>query len=150
MKTKQDIQILLVEDNEDHAELILRSLAEHHVANKITHASDGAEALDILLGRGPYLESPALRPDLVLLDLRLPKVNGLEVLSAVRRSETISEIPIVILTTSEGEQDIAKAYELKANAYVVKPVDFSKFVELMRDLGLFWLAWNRRPANPAQ
>lgn len=145
MSAGNDIHILLVEDNDDHAELVLRSLGEHNVANQITRVTDGAEALDFLFRRGDYSERSPVDPDLVLLDLRLPKVDGLEVLRQLRASDKLGQVPIVVLTTSEAEQDLVNAYELKANAYVVKPVDFPKFVELMRDLGLFWLAWNRRP-----
>lgn len=141
------IRILLVEDNDDHAELVVRSLGEHRVNNEITHVTDGAQALDYLFRRGDHEGREGRDPDLVLLDLRLPKVDGLGVLKEIRASD-IGHIPVVILTTSEGEKDLVEAYNLRANAYVVKPVDFAKFVELMRDLGLFWLTWNRHPFKP--
>ena len=144
MTRAEPIRILLVEDNADHAELVKRSLNEHRVTNQITHVADGEEALEFLFRRGQH-EGRSWDPDLVLLDLRLPRVDGLEVLRQVRSSADHAQIPVVVLTTSEGERDLVDAYQLKANAYVVKPVDFGKFVELMHDLGLFWLAWNRRP-----
>lgn len=142
--TARPMRILLVEDNDDHAELVVRSLEDHHVANAISRVGDGEQALDFLHRRGRYDERTP-RPDLILLDLRLPRVDGLEVLDSIKSHEVLARIPVVILTTSQAEQDLARAYERKANAYVVKPVDFDKFVELMRDLGFFWLAWNQRP-----
>jgi CheY-like chemotaxis protein len=140
------MSVLLVEDNDDHAELVLRSLEDHHVANNITRASDGQEALDYLLRRGRYSDpATAPFPDLILLDLRLPRVDGLDVLEQIKSNPELSDIPVVVLTTSQAEQDLARAYQRKANAYVLKPVDFDKFIELMRDLGFFWLAWNQHP-----
>ena len=140
------LEILFVEDNEDHAELVRRSMADHRVANTIRHVGDGAAALDYLHRRGEY-EDPesSPRPHVVLLDLRLPKVDGLEVLRQIQEDEDLRRIPVVVLTTSEKETDIAKAYDYNANAYLVKPVDFSKFSDLLRDLGFFWLAWNKPP-----
>lgn len=138
--------ILLVEDNEDHAELVRRSLAEHRVANKIIWVDNGEKALHYLLHQEEYLapaESP--RPNLILLDLRLPRMDGLEVLTYIKRDPELQRIPVVILTSSAAETDIAKAYELHANSYIVKPVDFLKFTELMEDLGYYWLGWNQNP-----
>jgi two-component system response regulator len=139
------IQILFVEDNDDHAELTLRSLTEHRLANDIHRVSDGEQALDYLFRRRSY-ENPSSspRPGLILLDLRLPKVDGLEVLRQIKADDELKRIPVVVLTTSEAEADVARAYDCHANAYIVKPVDFDKFQALMRDLGLFWLAWNKR------
>lgn len=140
--------ILFVEDNDDHAELVRRSLEDHRVANHIEHVSDGEQALDYLFRRGEFEdpeENP--RPDVILLDLRLPKVDGLEVLKAIKGDDDLRRIPVVVLTTSEKESDIAKAYDRNANAYLVKPIDFDKFVDLMRDLGFFWLAWNKPPQS---
>lgn len=140
------IRILLVEDNDDHAELALRSLKVNELVHETHRVSDGEEALDYLLRRRSYQsDASSPRPDLVLLDLRLPKVDGLEVLRQVKADSELRSIPVVVLTTSDGESDIQKAYDLHANSYLVKPVDFDKFQGLMKDLGLFWLAWNRRP-----
>jgi CheY-like chemotaxis protein len=141
-----EVQILFVEDDDDHAELTTRSLREYHVGNQIVRVSDGEQALDYLLRRAAFADPAASpRPDVVLLDLRLPKVDGLEVLRAIKQSETLRRIPVVVLTTSDKESDIARAYDLHANAYLVKPVDFTKFLDLMRGLGFFWLVWNRAP-----
>ncbi len=137
---------LLVEDNMAHAELVQRSLKDHQVANKVIHLTDGEMALDYLLQRGSYADSEQHpRPSVVLLDLRLPKVDGLEVLKTIKTSEELQGLPVVILTTSEAEQDVAHAYESHANSYLVKPVDFQMFQELMEDLGFYWLSWNRSP-----
>lgn len=142
----EPLEILFVEDNADHAELVMRSLSDHRVANRINHVSDGEEALAYLRHEGDYDDpTEAPRPHVVLLDLRLPKVDGLDVLKEIKSDEDLRRIPVVVLTTSEKESDIARAYDLNANAYLVKPVDFTKFLDLMRDLGFFWLAWNRPP-----
>lgn len=140
------LTILLVEDNEDHAELVRRSFADNHVANRIHHVKDGEEALDYLFRRGVYAErSNSPMPNLILLDLRLPKVDGIEVLKGIKASVSHKSIPVVILTSSSAEQDIAKAYANYANSYLVKPVDFEKFTIMMKDLGYYWLAWNKNP-----
>jgi CheY-like chemotaxis protein len=137
-------EIMLVEDNLDHAELVMRGLKEHRVANVVRHFTDGESALDYLFHRNQFAGEAAHRPMLILLDLRIPKVDGLEVLAQVKTSEETSNIPVVVLTTSEAEKDLASAYQHHANSYVVKPVDFAKFGQLMNDLGFYWLAWNRR------
>jgi CheY-like chemotaxis protein len=138
--------ILLVEDNPDHAELVVRSFEEHRVANKIFHVRDGEAALDYLFRKGPYSDpTSSPRPHVILLDLRLPKVDGLEVLAEIKASDDLQQIPVVALTTSESEQDMAGAYKSHVNSYLVKPVDFDKFSRLMDDLGFYWLAWNRKP-----
>lgn len=138
--------ILLVEDNPDHAELILRSFEEHRVANRIFHVQDGEAALDYLFRRGCYTDPKSSpRPHVILLDLRLPRIDGLEVLKEIKSSEELQQIPVVALTTSESEQDMAGAYRRHVNSYLVKPVDFDKFNRLMDDLGFYWLAWNRKP-----
>lgn len=146
-KTKgEPITVLLVEDNPSHAELAIRSLEEHQVANKIYHVSDGEEALDYLFRRGDYadpVESP--RPHVVLLDLRLPRIDGLEVLKEIKNSSELKEIPVVVLTTSDAEQDVANAYKQYVNSYLVKPVNFENFTQLMKDLGFYWLGWNQHP-----
>jgi CheY-like chemotaxis protein len=113
----------------------------------MTRVVDGQEALDYLFRAGNYVEPDSSpRPDVVLLDLRLPKVDGLEVIKALKDSEDLRKIPIVVLTTSEAEQDVARAYVNHANSYVVKPVDFQKFRDLMNELGYYWLVWNTHPA----
>lgn len=150
MRSKdRPIEILLVEDNLDHAELVKRSLECHSIANRITHLGDGEQVVQWI---ERYDGLPADRSggpefDLVLLDLRLPKVDGLDVLAVIKNHSGCTRVPVVILTTSEAERDLARAYELQANAYVVKPIDFAEFGDLMRDLGLFWLAWNQRPRS---
>jgi CheY-like chemotaxis protein len=142
----EPLVILLVEDNPDHTELVMRSLEEHRIANTIQHVPDGEAALDYLLRRGQYStpgKSP--RPHMILLDLRLPRIDGLEVLKEIKADEELRCIPVVILTTSEAEKDVAGAYKNHANSYLVKPVDFDKFSQLMDDMGFYWLAWNKRP-----
>lgn len=140
------LTILHIEDNPDHAALVTRCLRDHKVANKLRLVQDGEAALDYMLRRGPYSDpKTSPRPDLVLLDLRLPKVDGLEVLRTVKTTDTLLDIPVVILTSSEGEQDLTRAYEFHANSYLVKPVDFDKFTKMMDELGCYWLGWNRYP-----
>jgi CheY-like chemotaxis protein len=142
----EPLLVLLVEDNPDHAELVIRSLGEHRVANKITHLSDGQTALDYLLHQGEYANSPQYSyPHVILLDLRLPRIDGLQVLKVLKETEALRQIPVVILTTSEAEQDIARAYNFHANSYLVKPIGFEEFEKMMQDLGFYWLAWNTHP-----
>lgn len=142
----EPLNILFVEDDDDHAEMTVRSLQEHHVGNQVIRVADGEAALDYLFRRGAWVGRTEGNPHVVLLDLRLPKVDGLEVLKAIKTSPELKRLPVVILTTSDHEADIARAYDMHANAYLVKPVDFAKFLDLMRDLGFFWLVWNRGPA----
>lgn len=138
--------ILFCEDDRSHVKLVLRSLWEQRVANKVVHVADGEQALDYLHRRGMFADpESAPRPDLILLDLRLPKVDGLEVLRQVKSSEDLKTIPVVILTTSSAEQDIAQAYRYHANSYLIKPLEFDQFVQLIHDLGFYWLVWNRSP-----
>lgn len=142
----EPLVILLVEDNPDHAELVMRSLADFQVANRIVHVEDGEAALDYLHGLGGYADRHAFpMPHLMLLDLRLPKVDGLQVLREVKENVKLRPLPVVILTTSDAERDLAMAYEYHANSYLTKPVDFIDFSKLLRDLGFYWLAWNTRP-----
>ncbi len=139
----EPLRILLVEDDPAHAELVKRSLENHKVGNNIHHIFDGEEAVDFLLGQNKYADPKTrFRPNLILLDLRLPKIDGLEVLKMVKTSESLRKIPVVILTTSEAEKDIAQAYDNYANSYLVKPVDFDKFSELIEVMGFYWLMWN--------
>jgi len=142
------LTILLVEDNPAHAELVIRSLQKHRVANQVTHVNDGEKALDYLFQRGDYADKDQNpRPHLVLLDLRLPRVDGLDVLKTIRTAdeEALRRVPVVILTTSEADQDVAQAYSRYANSYIVKPLDFKGFTNLMKDLGFYWLGWNYYP-----
>ncbi len=139
--------ILLVEDNDDHAELVMRTFGKLTDRVRLEHLSDGAQALDYLSARGEYADSRPPRPAVILLDLRLPKVDGLEVLRQLKETPDLKSIPVVILTTSAAEADVARAYEHHANAYLVKPIEFSQFSNLLRDLGLFWLVWNKGPAQ---
>ncbi len=138
--------ILLVEDNLAHAELVLRSFEDHCVANQIYHVADGEAALDYLWRRGNFADpADSPRPHVILLDLRLPKLDGLEVLKKIKSAPDFETIPVIILTTSAAERDVVKAYEARANSYLVKPVDFDKFTKLMEELGFYWLGWNYYP-----
>ena len=142
----EPVLVLLVEDNVDHAELVIRTLEDHHIANKIKHIMDGQTALDYLLRRGGY-ENPETspRPHMILLDLRLPRVDGLEVLRQIKEQDMLKHIPVIILTTSEAEKDVARAYDNHVNSYLVKPVGYEEFNKLMQDLGFYWLGWNTNP-----
>lgn len=136
--------ILLVEDNEDDIQLTLRALERNKILNRVRIARDGVEALQLLHGAG----AEAVLPTLVLLDLKLPKVNGLEVLKAVRQHPGTRLLPVVVLTSSKEEQDLIASYSLGANSYIRKPVDFDKFMEAVRQLGLYWLMINEAPPQP--
>jgi two-component system response regulator len=137
------VEILLVEDNQRDAELTLRALTKHNLANRVLIARDGAEALDFFFCRGKFEKRNFTNPPkVVLLDLKLPKVSGLEVLRAVKADKRTSHIPIVIVTSSKQEPDMVEAYRLGANSYVVKPVDFDQFLNAMSSLGLYWLLVN--------
>lgn len=142
----EGIDILLVEDNPDDLDLALLAFERHKLANRIRVARDGAEALDLVVGRqgSPGLPADG-QPKVILLDLKLPKVDGLDVLRAIRAHEASRHTPVVVLTSSHEDQDVVESYELGVNAYIVKPVDFDKFVETARVLGLFWLLMNERP-----
>ncbi|HOT04513.1 MAG TPA: response regulator [Methanolinea sp.] len=142
----EPLHILLVEDNEAHAELVIRGMRDQQVANRIHHVIDGEQALDYLFGRGVYADrekNPL--PNLILLDLRLPRIDGLEVLKTLKTTPNLLRIPIVVLTSSDAESDIARSYDYHANSYVVKPLEFKKFTQLMKDLGFYWLGWNMKP-----
>ena len=141
----EPLMILLVEDNPDHAELVMRTMEESLVINRIYHVEDGQAALDYLYGSGKYADRMQFpMPHLMLLDLRLPKVDGLDVLKQVKNDVALRPLPVVILTTSDAERDVAMAYEYHANSYVTKPVNFNDFSKLLKDLGFYWLAWNKR------
>lgn len=138
--------VLFVEDDPAHAEIAMRNFSQSRLANKIVHVSDGQQALDYLFQTGEYADSEAApRPHLILLDLRLPKVDGLEVLERIRQDDDLRAIPVVVLTTSAAEVDVAKAYNFNVNSYLVKPLDFSKFAHLLDTFGFYWLAWNTYP-----
>ncbi len=142
----EPIIILLVEDDPAHAEIVRRNLKDFCVANRIIHVSDGQAALDYLFRQGAYAD-PAVspRPHITLLDLRLPKVDGLEVLRRIKEDGELKKMPVVVLTTSGAESDVANAYTHGVESYLVKPVDFDKFQGLMKTFGFYWLAWNRFP-----
>ena len=137
--------ILLVEDNPRDLELTLAALAKCQLANEIVVARDGAEALDFLYGRGQFADRGGAAPAVVLLDLKLPKVDGLEVLETVKSDPARRQVPVVMLTASREERDLLRSYELGVNAFVVKPVDFNAFFEAIQDLGMFWAILNEPP-----
>lgn len=133
------VEILLAEDNPDDAELTIRTLQKHHLANHLMHVTDGQEALDFL-----YDKNNAM-PKLILLDLKMPKVDGLDVLRKIKSDESKRMIPVAVLTSSRQEADIIESYKLGVNAYIVKPVDFDQFANAIKQLGLFWLVVNQPP-----
>jgi len=142
----EPIVILLVEDDEAHAEIVRRNFQDYRLANRLMHVTDGQAALDYIYRRNGFSDpAKSPRPGIVLLDLRLPKVDGLEVLKSLKTDPKFSAIPVVILTTSKAELDMVKAYALHANSYLVKPVDFAQFSKLMETFGYYWLAWNEYP-----
>jgi len=146
MNTFDEVDILLVEDNPDDAEVVLRSLKNSRIANGVEWVKDGAAALDFLFRRGEYQNrNSAHRLKLVLLDLKLPKVDGLEVLKSIRSEERTRNIPVVVLTSSTQDEDMVRSYRLGVNSYVAKPVMFERFSEVVTQLGLYWMLVNRTP-----
>jgi CheY-like chemotaxis protein len=142
------IEILLVEDNPNDAELITRSLKKHHLANKIVLLKDGAEALEFLFAQGgSALNSGSRDPRVVLLDIKLPKIDGIEVLRRMKSDERTKEIPVVILTSSNEERDIKEAYTLGVNSFVTKPIKFDEFAKVVAELGMYWLMVNVPPVR---
>ena len=138
--------VLLVEDNPAHAEIIIRLLQEYRTNQRVYHVSDGEMALDYLYRHGIYADHVQYPiPNLVLLDLRLPKIDGLEVLRQIKASEELRRLPVVVLSSSEAQADIAAAYHQDVNSYLVKPMDYKKFAVLIETLGLYWLTLNRHP-----
>jgi CheY-like chemotaxis protein len=144
METKK---ILLAEDDPNDIELTLTALEEHNLADQVIVARDGTEALDYLFRRGQFVNRPAGHPVVVFLDLKMPRVDGLEVLRQVKGDPLLKTIPVVVLTSSHQDQDIVESYNLGVNAYVVKPVAFDKFINVVRQLGLFWVLTNEAPPN---
>jgi len=143
MNDKDIVEVLLVEDNPRDAELTIRALKKHNLANQLFHVEDGAEALDFLFRRGKYEGRQAdISPKVVLLDLKLPKVNGLEVLRTMKSDPRVRTIPVIMVTSSAEDPDIKAAYDLGANGYVIKPVQFDEFMEAISRLGIYWLMVN--------
>ena len=147
MINADQIEILLVEDNPNDAEMAIRALKKHNLSNNLEHVKDGVEALEFLFAKGRYSNRIDEKlPKVILLDLKLPKVDGLEVLRKVKASPETNRIPVVVLTSSKEEKDIVESYALGVNSYIVKPVDFDKFVRAVGDLGLYWLLLNQAPS----
>jgi two-component system response regulator len=146
MKNFDPVEILIVEDNPSDAELMIRALKKHNLANDLFVAEDGQQALDFIYCKGEFESRHPVKPiKVIFLDLKLPKVNGLEVLKAIKSNPETKKLPVVIITSSKEDPDIKAAYELGANSYVVKPVDFNDFIKAMQHLGLFWLLVNEAP-----
>jgi CheY-like chemotaxis protein len=138
-------RILLVEDDPDDAELIINGLRRSNVVNEVDIVRDGVEALDYLYRRGPFADRSASQPLLILLDLKMPRVDGRQVLQQIKADPTLKHLPVVVLTSSAHERDVASGYDLGANAYVVKPVHFRDLIEAVAQIGLFWVVVNRTP-----
>lgn len=142
----EPVVILHVEDEPAHAVFVRRIFEDFRIANQLKHVADGQAALDYLFRRGEFSDpKKAPVPNVILLDLRLPKVDGLEVLKTIKGDKNLCQIPVVVLTTSNAETDMVRAYDCKANSYLVKPVDFKQFVAMLETFGFYWLAWNRFP-----
>ena len=143
---KSEIEILLVEDDTDDAEMTIHALRKNNLANKLTHLVDGEEALDFLFGRGKFTgRDTNLRPRLILLDLKMPKIDGMKVLERVKSHEITKKIPVVILTSSKEDPDVSRCYKLGANGYIVKPVEFEGFTKAVTELGMYWMLLNHPP-----
>ncbi|OGG54300.1 MAG: two-component system response regulator [Candidatus Handelsmanbacteria bacterium RIFCSPLOWO2_12_FULL_64_10] len=148
MATAHDVEILLVEDNPRDVELTLRALKRHNLGNRVVTAKDGAEALDFLFARGDFAgRSDESQPKVVFLDLKMPKIDGLEVLRQIRSNERTKTLPVVVMTSSREEQDIVEAYKLGVNSYVVKPMEFEQFAKTIAELGYYWVATNQPPPH---
>jgi len=149
MIAENDTEILLVEDSPYDAELTIRELRRHHLANKLVHVKDGAEALEFIFGTGAYAgRDTRQHPRVILLDLKLPKVDGLEVLRALKSDPRTQTIPVVIMTSSQEQRDVVDSYHLGVNSYVVKPVDFDQFSKAVAELGCYWVLLNHPPGIP--
>jgi CheY-like chemotaxis protein len=143
-----EVEILLVEDNPQDAEMAIRALKKNNLANNLIHVKDGEEALDFIFARGKFSDRKGKsNPKVILLDLKLPKVGGLEILKEVKSDPNTKMIPVVVLTSSKEENDMVESYKLGVNSYIVKPVDFDKFINCIKDLGLYWLVVNQLPNN---
>lgn len=143
-----EIEILLVEDNMSDAEMTIRALKKNNLANKLMHLKDGAEALDFIFAEGAFSNRNVENaPKVILLDLKMPKVNGIQVLQRIKSDERTKKIPVVVLTSSKEDPDIKECYSLGVNSYVVKPVQFEQFVKTISDLGLYWMIVNQPPTN---
>jgi len=148
MNNNNQIEILLIEDNLNDAELTSRALFKNKIANQITHLKDGAEALEFLFGTGKYKgRDTDNKPKVILLDLKMPKVSGIEVLEQIKTDSNTKTIPVVVLTSSKEHPDIEKCYRLGVNSYIVKPVDFENFSRAVAELGLYWLLLNQPPTG---
>ncbi len=146
MTENNQVEILFIEDNHHEAELTIRGLKKHNLANRLKHIDDGAEALDFIFSKGAYASreySPI--PKLIILDLKLPKVDGLEILRRLKSDDRTKKIPIVVLTSSQEEKDVIESYRLGVNSYIVKPVNFESFSKAVADLGLYWMILNHSP-----
>jgi CheY-like chemotaxis protein len=151
MTAQSQTEILLVEDNPRDAELAMIALTQRNLANKVIHVKDGAEALDFLFCTGPYADRDVNQnPKVVLLDLKLPKVDGLEVLRAIKSNPRTKFIPVIVMTSSQEQRDIVESYHLCVNSYVVKPVDFDQFSAAVAELGCYWLLLNQMPHAPVE
>jgi two-component system response regulator len=146
MNTTAEVEILLVVDNPNDAELALRALKKHNLANHVAVVTDGEEALEFVFARGKYVHRKVENgPRIILLDLKLPKVDGLEVLRAIKSDPRTKIIPVIVLTSSKEEKDIVESYKLGVNSYILKPVDFDKFVDAVKEIGYYWLLLNQSP-----
>lgn len=149
MSIPHSVEILLVEDNMDDAELTIRELRRHNMANNLYHVEDGEQALDFIFGTGKYRDSGRdlnVTPKVILLDIQMPKVNGIEVLQRLKSEASTQHIPVVILTSSKEHPDIKRCYDLGANSYIVKPVNFDGFSQAIKNLGYYWLLLNQPPS----
>jgi two-component system, response regulator len=146
MKNYDPVQILIVEDNPNDAELTLRALKKHNLANEVYIAEDGEEAIDFIFAKGKFANRSHSKPlKVIFLDLKLPKISGLDVLKKIKSDPSTKKLPVVIITSSKEDPDIKAAYDLGTNGYVVKPVDFNDFIKAMQNTGLFWLLVNEAP-----